>query len=336
MTNQVLIIDDEASSRAMLDLALSEEGYALEFAANGKQGLKKAETLQPDLILLDVMMPGMTGFEVCQRIRNGIQNSEVPILLLTALDDRQSLLRGLEAGADDFISKPFDTSELRARIRGITQLNRYHRLNEERARLAQAYQDLEEAYDATLKGWTLALDLRDKETEGHSQRVVALTVQLARQFEVEVEALKHIRRGALLHDIGKIGIPDSILQKPGPLTDEEWAVMRQHPIFARDMLESIAYLRPVLDIPFSHHEKWDGTGYPLGLKADEIPFAARLFSVVDVWDALTSDRPYRPAWKKEKVIAHLREQSGKHFDPHAVEAFLTLILKTSNQPKKEK
>ncbi len=336
MTNLVLIIDDEASSRAMLDLALSEEGYALEFAANGKQGLKKAEALQPDLILLDVMMPGMTGFEVCQRIRNGVQNSEVPILLLTALDDRQSLLRGLESGADDFISKPFDTSELRARIRGITHLNRYRRLNEERARLAQAYQDLEEAYDATLKGWALALDLRDKETEGHSQRVAELTVELARQFELEDEAIKHIRRGALLHNIGKIGIPDSILQKPGPLTDEEWTVMRRHPIFARDMLESIVYLRPVLDIPFSHHEKWDGTGYPLGLKEEEIPFAARLFAVVDVWDALTSDRPYRPAWTKEKVTAHLREQSGKHFDPQAVEAFLTLLVKTSTQPKKEK
>lgn len=180
------------------------------------------------------------------------------------------------------------------------------------------------AYDTTLEGWSRALDLRDKETEGHTQRVAELTLRLARTVGVSEEELIHVRRGALLHDIGKMGIPDSILLKPGPLTEEEWNVMRQHPVYAYELLLPIEYLRPALDIPYCHHEKWDGTGYPRGLKSEQIPLAARIFAVVDVWDALRSERPYRPAWSAEKAQAHIREQAGKHFDPKVVKAFLAL------------
>lgn len=181
------------------------------------------------------------------------------------------------------------------------------------------------AYDATIEGWSRALDMRDHETEGHTQRVTEATVALARSFSINHEILSHVRWGALLHDIGKMGIPDSILLKPGPLSAEEWTVMKKHPSYAYAMLSPISHLKQALDIPYCHHEKWDGTGYPRGLKGVQIPLIARIFAVVDVYDALTSDRPYRSAWIKDQAIAHIREQSGKHFDPKVVDAFLKEI-----------
>jgi len=197
---------------------------------------------------------------------------------------------------------------------------------------AQLFTDLQRsnlelglAYDATIEGWSHALDLRDRETEGHSERVTEMTERLARAMGMSETALVHVRRGALLHDIGKMGVPDDILLKPDKLTDEEWAQMRQHPQFAYDMLVPIAYLRPALDIPYCHHEKWDGTGYPRGLKGEEIPLAARIFAVVDMWDALTSNRPYRAVWSKEKALEHIKEQSGKHFDTNVVSRFLQIL-----------
>jgi putative nucleotidyltransferase with HDIG domain len=185
------------------------------------------------------------------------------------------------------------------------------------------------AYDATIEGWSRALDLRDKETEGHTRRVTELTLELARTFGFSDAELVHVRRGALLHDIGKMGVPDKILLKEGPLTPEEWDIMRQHPVYAHEMLLPIDYLRLALDIPYSHHEKWDGTGYPRGLKGAEIPLIARIFAVVDVWDALTSDRPYRAAWLPEKVLAHIQGGAGRHFDPHVVEIFADFMRKNS-------
>ena len=182
--------------------------------------------------------------------------------------------------------------------------------------------DLEIAYDATIEGWSYALDLRDKETEGHTLRVTEMTIQLAQAMGLSQDQIVHMRRGALLHDIGKMGVPDQILLKPGKLTEDEWEIMSKHPGYAYDMLRRIPYLHRALEIPYSHHEKWDGTGYPRGLKGNQIPLIARVFSVIDVWDALTSDRPYRTGWSKEKAIEYIREQSGKHFDPKVVEVFL--------------
>jgi putative two-component system response regulator len=325
MGSLVLIVDDEYIGRETLQSVLEGEGYDLEMAENGFQAIEKAKQLLPDVILLDVMMPGMTGFEVCQRIRSDPQIAEIPIIILTALDDRESLLNALKAGADDFISKPFDRYELRARLLGITRLNRYQKLLQERAKLREANAQLLNAYEATIEGLSHALDLRDRETEGHSQRVTEVTVRLAQASNISDEEIVHLRRGALLHDIGKIGIPDSILHKPDSLTPEEWVIMRKHPQFAYDMLSPIEYLHPALDIPYSHHEKWDGTGYPRGLKAEEIPMSARLFAIADVWDAVTSDRPYRPAWTEEQARTYIHEQSGKHFDPQVVELFFKVI-----------
>ena len=181
------------------------------------------------------------------------------------------------------------------------------------------------AYDETLAGWARALDLRDKSTEDHSLRVMDLTMELAHALGIAEYDLIHIRRGALLHDIGKMGIPDSILLKPGPLNEEEWRIMRMHPEFAFDLLSKIPFLKPALDIPYCHHEKWDGSGYPRGLAGNRIPLAARIFSVVDVWDALGSDRPYRGKWAKRKIIDYIREESGTRFDPEIVDLFLKKI-----------
>lgn len=193
-------------------------------------------------------------------------------------------------------------------------------------KLYHSNQELLEAYDETIAGWSRALDIRDRETEGHSQRVTDLTMKLAQLVGIKEEEIIHVRRGALLHDIGKMGVPDSILLKQDSLTDSEWGIMRQHPGEAYSLLAPIAYLRPALDIPYCHHEKWDGTGYPRGLKGEEIPLSARLFAIVDVWDSLRSGRCYRKKWKEEKVIEHIKSLSGTHFDPKIVEKFLTLLV----------
>jgi HD-GYP domain-containing protein (c-di-GMP phosphodiesterase class II) len=191
--------------------------------------------------------------------------------------------------------------------------------------LQRANDELSQAYDSTIEGWSRALDLRDRETEGHTQRVTRMTLKLARAIGFTEPELIHIRRGALLHDIGKMGVPDGILLKPAALTVEEWVMMRQHPQFAYDMLAPIEYLKPALDIPYYHHEKWDGSGYPRGLKGEDIPLAARIFTVADVYDALTSDRPYRKAWTREKTLEHIRVLSGTHFDPQAVDLMMRLM-----------
>jgi PAS domain S-box-containing protein/putative nucleotidyltransferase with HDIG domain len=194
--------------------------------------------------------------------------------------------------------------------------------------------ELSLAYDATLEGWSRALELRDQETEGHTKRVTELTLRLAQAMHItSVDAL-HIRRGALLHDIGKMGIPDSILRKPGPLTGEEWEIMRKHPVYAYQWLSPITSLRPALDIPYCHHEKWDGSGYPRALKGEQIPLTARVFAVADVWESLNSARVFRPEpWPKDKALAYMVEQSGKHFDPEVITVFLNMLDETS--PPKE-
>ncbi len=203
----------------------------------------------------------------------------------------------------------------------------------------RSYEEIQEtnkklvlAYDATIEGWTRAMDLRDKETEGHMKRVVELTLQLARNMGITEDQIIHIKRGAMLHDMGKLGIPDRILHKPDTLTDEEWEIMRKHPQYAYDMFSSIEYLRPALDIPYCHHERWDGSGYPRGLKGEEIPLAARIFAVVDVWDALSSDRPYRLAWKRPEIIKYIRLKSGSQFDPQIVSAFFQELGESEGNP----
>jgi putative nucleotidyltransferase with HDIG domain len=189
--------------------------------------------------------------------------------------------------------------------------------------LQRSNYDLALAYDATIEGWSHALDLRDKDTEGHTVRVTEMTLRLARIMGLHDDQLIHIKRGALLHDIGKMGVPDSILLKPGVLTDAEWEVMHEHPQLAYNWLAPISFLQSALDIPYCHHEMWDGSGYPRGLKGEQIPLPARIFTIVDVWDALTSDRPYRSAWPEDEVLDYIRKNSGKHFDSEVVSVFMS-------------
>jgi HD-GYP domain-containing protein (c-di-GMP phosphodiesterase class II) len=193
------------------------------------------------------------------------------------------------------------------------------------AELERSRDEIMIAYDTAIEGWSRALDFRDKETEGHSRRVTGLSLEVARRMGMGAEELAHMRRGALLHDIGKLGVPDGILLKPGKLTEEEWKVMKRHTEIAFELLAPIPFLRQAIDVPYCHHEKWDGSGYPRGLKGEAIPLAARVFSVVDVWDALRSDRPYRPAWSEEKTVEYIRSLAGKEFDPRVVEVFLAMV-----------
>lgn len=318
---KILIVDDEPIARITIEAILKAQNFELFFAENGREGIEVAKEIHPDIIFLDIMMPEMNGYEACKIIRDLPELSEVPILMVTALDDKSSRIKGLETGADDFISKPYDIFEIQAKIKTLTRLNRYRQLVEQRQKLEKLHNDLLIAYDKTIEGWSSALDLRDEETEGHTQRVTAMVMELAKNFEFSDEELRQIRHGSLLHDVGKLGIPDRILFKPGPLDDDEWKIMRKHPQYAHDWLSRIEYLTFANQIPYSHHEKWDGTGYPQGLKGEDIPLVARLFAIVDVYDALTSDRPYRKPLPPMEVWEYIQSKSGSHFDPKVVELF---------------
>jgi putative two-component system response regulator len=315
----LLIVDDEPVARLTLKALLDDQGYRLEFAENGKQALQMAQSEHPDLILLDVMLPGADGFEVCRWLRTDPELSEVPVMMVTSLEDRDSRLRGFEAGAEYYITKPFDAIELQMQIRTVTQLNRYRHMQEQ----------LEKAYNLTLEGFVKALGQRHRESEAHTRRLVKVTEKLARRMGVSENLIPYLQRGALIHDLGKIGVPDRIHEKKGPLTKKEWVIMRQHPQNAYEILGHIDYLGPALDIARYHHEKWDGTGYPEGLEGEKIPFVARLFAIVDVWEALSNDRHYRKEnerrWPPERVRAYLIEQTGRHFDPAVSKAFIDML-----------
>ncbi|HNH27723.1 MAG TPA: PAS domain S-box protein [Anaerolineales bacterium] len=231
----------------------------------------------------------------------------------------------LESSARAILNKQTgEITEIQSASRDITERKRAEEA------LQVAHNQLREAYEKTIEGWVRALDLRDRETEGHTQRVTELTLKVAANLGFTQEELAHIKRGALLHDMGKMAIPDEILQKPGPLNESEWEKMRQHPVYAYDMLSPIAYLHPALEIPYYHHERWNGSGYPHGLKGEQIPLSARLFAIIDVWDALRSDRPYRKQLPREQVIAYLQEKSGSLFDPKLVAVFLSVIETVEN------
>jgi putative two-component system response regulator len=326
----LLLVDDNQTNLSVLVAFLGSTGYEIMVAKNGEQALELLEWQIPDLILLDVMLPGMDGFAFCQRVKSRAELREVPIIFMTALGDIQSKVRGFEAGGVDYVTKPLQQVEVLARVKThlrLFQLNRglIDANHELEARVAERTRQIEQAYEATIAGWARALELRDQETHGHSERVVELTTALARRLGWPETGLANLRRGALLHDIGKIGVPDAILFKPEHLVPAEWEIIRQHPTYAWHLLHGIEHLAPALDIPWCHHEHWDGSGYPRGLKGEEIPLAARIFTVVDVWDALANSRPYHEPWRSEHIDAYIRQESGKRFDPRIAEAFLAMM-----------
>ncbi len=294
---------------------------------------------------LSSMKPGHPGLRLGDSLAGRVARERRPVTIQDLTSSRVDSQRTAELLRDGFVAYLGVPLIAKGQVKGVLEVFQHERfsLDQERRSFlemlagqaalaidgAQLFENLQNsnaelmmAYDETIEGWSHAMDLRDEETEGHSRRVTELTVKLAGIMGCSPVELVHIRRGALLHDIGKLGVPDHVLNKAGPLSEEEWEIMRRHPKLAYDMLAPITYLHAALDIPYCHHEKWDGNGYPRGLRESEIPLAARIFAIVDVWDALTSDRPYRQAWTREKALAHIREQAGKHFDPIVVDLFL--------------
>jgi len=328
---KILIVDDYAENLFTLTRLLKELDVDVYQATSGEDAL--GLTLENDfcVAILDVQMPKMDGYELAELLRGNESTSKLPIIFLSAMySDEYHHRKGYDAGAVDFLSKPYIPDILLSKVRVFI------RLYEQRLQLeswghwleflvAERTDELSQSYDATLSGWAMALELRERETAGHSHRVVKLTLSMANEIGISPEQQIHIHRGALLHDIGKMGIADSILLKPASLTSDEWDEMRQHPIYAYELLRQIKFLEPALNIPYSHHERWDGKGYPRGLRGEQIPLPARIFAVIDVWDALRSNRPYRDAWPEQEVISYIRDESGKHFDPQVVSAFLVMM-----------
>jgi len=308
----VLVIDDQADSLEAVASALGPLGYRVLTAAEGRTGLAVATTQQPDVVLLDVLMPEMDGYEVCRRLKLNEETRLIPVVFLTGFDSREARLRGLELGATDFLTKPFDLVELEVRVRNLVSFR-------------HLTQDLDDA-EQILLTIARAVEARDEGTGEHCDRLSDLAAQLGERLglgEVEVKAL---RRAGYLHDIGKIAIPDSVLLKPGGLTPEERAIMRSHVEIGVNICSPLRTLRTVLPIIRHHHEKGDGSGYPDGLMGDEIPLLARVFQVVDVFDALTNPRPYRQPVSPAQALEILREESRRGWwDARIVEEFARLV-----------
>jgi len=326
---RLLIVEDSVEDAELLVHALQRGGYATTY-----ERVDTADRLRAalgagawDLVVSDHSVPQFNSHAALKLVKES--GLDVPFIIVSGTIGEEQAVLAMKAGASDYLVKGNLARLLPVVERELAdaELRRAQRQAERtlRDREQQSLLELANAYEATLAGWARALDLRDRETEGHSRRVTELTVRLARAIGVSEADCVHIRRGALLHDIGKMGVPDAVLHKPAPLSNEEWKLMRQHPVYAMDLLAPIDYLRPTLDIPYCHHEKWDGTGYPRGLKGEAIPLAARIFAAVDIWDAIRSNRPYREAWPEDRARAYLASLAGTHLDPMVVHAFLELL-----------
>jgi putative nucleotidyltransferase with HDIG domain len=331
---QILVVDDEEAIREVVSTMLESKGYRCTAVSNGRAAQEQVKKSTPDLVLSDMIMPEMDGIKLLDWLRE--YDPEVPVIMVTAIHDISTALEAIRRGAYDYILKPFEKDQLFLGVgralqhRRLVAENRSYQLQleqqvEERtAQLTGAIAQLEQSYDDTLEALGSALDLKDAETEGHCQRVTAFTISIAKAMPVPNHYLPVLARAAFLHDIGKMAIPDGILRKPGPLTDEEKQIMRKHCQIGYDMLTRIPFLRDAAEIVLAHQEFFDGTGYPRGLKGDQIPLGARIFTIADSLDAMISDRPYRRALP----MSHAREEicrcSGTQFDPKVVEVFSTI------------
>lgn len=330
---KILVVDDEEAIREVVSTLLDAQGYACTVRANGRLALDAFRNDTFDLVLSDIVMPEMDGLKLLTELR--AEDPDVPVIMVTAMHDISIALEAIRAGAYDYILKPFEKDQLHLSVRRAlehrrlvmdnrTYQNDLEMLVAERTQqLSIALQDLEQSYDYTLEALGGALDAKDAETEGHCQRVTAFTITIARSMGVDKAQLRHIARGAFLHDIGKMGVPDSILTKPGPLTAQERNVMRRHCDIGYSVLERIPFLKEAAEIVLSHQECYDGSGYPRGLKGEQIPLGARIFAVADTLDAMISDRPYRKALPIATAREEIQRFSGKQFDPKVVEVFLS-------------
>jgi len=343
----ILIVDDQLPNIELLEAYLLPLGYKIFKAENGEEALLILSGNQIDLILLDVMMPGMDGFEVTRRIRQDGVLRRIPIILVTALRETQDRVKGIEAGCDDFISKPIDKLELLARVRSLLKVKAYNDLmlnyrkelesevNARTEELKHAFESLKIASLDTIYRLSMAAEYKDEATGAHIKRMSRYSAAVARRMGQDESMVETILYAAPMHDLGKIGIPDGILMKPSELSPVEWEIMKQHTVIGATILQGSdsEFIRLAETVARCHHEKWDGSGYPEGLKGIEIPIAARIVAIADVFDTLTSKRPYKGPFSIERSLAIIREEKGRHFDPEVVDAFFAIqdeILTTIN------
>lgn len=309
----LLVVDDEPANRALLEELLTANGYSVITAADGRQALEEFNRRQPALVLLDVMMPHLNGFEVCQQLKDNPETQLTPVVLITGLSASADRVRGIEAGADDFLNKPVDRSELLARVRSLLRL--------------KAHTDELERAESVLFALARSIEAKDPYTEGHCERLAEFSAALGERMGLGEAELTALRRAGIVHDVGKVAIPDAILLKPGALNEEEWKIMKEHPVVGERICAPLKSFRPVLPIIRHHHEKRDGSGYPDGLRGEEIPLTARVLQMVDVYDALTTRRPYKRALSRAEALEVMRMEVNKGWwDPDVFGEFDHMIL----------
>ncbi|NJD68606.1 MAG: metal-dependent phosphohydrolase [Candidatus Methylomirabilota bacterium] len=313
----ILVVDDQEVNSALIETILAPQGYEIISATDGKRALELVATRPPDLILLDVIMPGMSGFEVCTRLKEDERTRLIPIVMVTSLSDLPDRIRGIEVGADDFLSKPFHPAELSARVRSLL-------------RVKQFTDELEDAEDV-LCALALSVEAKDAYTDGHCERLARYSVALGRSLGLPKDQLRALHRGGYLHDVGKIAVPESILNKTTELTEEESRIIREHPIIGERICKPLKSLKFVLPIIRHHHERWDGRGYPDGLAREKIPLAARIIQTVDIYDALMTARPYKPSLDLHQAVMIMRQaaQEGS-CDRRLIEQFIGLLQSGQN------
>jgi putative two-component system response regulator len=312
----VLVADDNEANRDLLSGLLTAEGYTVICAEDGNQALRAIQSKSVDLALLDVMMPGKTGFSACLAIKSQPETRLIPVILVTGLSSPDDRIQGAMCGADDFLSKPVHKHELLARVHSLL-------------RLKQFTDELENA-ETVLFSLALSIEAKDPYTEGHCERLSKYSVALAKRLGLSDEEQVALRRGGIVHDIGKIGVPEHVLVKPGPLTDEEWRIMKLHPIVGERICSPLKSFRLVLPIIRHHHEKLNGAGYPDGLKGEQIPLTARILQVTDVYDALTTERPYRNALRSEEALSVMQEEVKRGWwDSSILDEFEEMVLKSA-------
>lgn len=308
---RVLVVDDLAANVSLATALLQRDGYLVSSAANDVDALEAVVREHPDLVLMDVKMPGLDGFEVCRALKSDPATRLIPIVLVTASNDNEDRIRGIESGADDFITKPFNAPELRARMRSLVRIKRYT--------------DELDTVESVIVSLALTIEARDESTEGHCQRLAAYASALGRELRLPDEEIAALQRGGFLHDIGKVGIPDSVLLKPDRLTPAEYEVMKQHALIGDRLCGELRSLRRVRPIVRHHHERLDGSGYPDGLRGDGIPLLAQIIGIVDVFDALTTERPYKPALPAARAYEELEIEASRGWRrPDLVRQFVHL------------
>jgi putative two-component system response regulator len=312
ITGTVLVADDQAANRELLEELLTAQGCKVIAVPDGAAAVEELSRTQVDLVLLDVMMPHLNGFEVCEKIKNNPDTYLIPVIMITALSDKQDRLEGIKVGADDFLSRPVDRTELLARVGSLLKLK-------------QRTDELERA-ESVLFSLARSIEGKDPYTHGHCERLAEYSARLGEHLRLSEEQLIALRRAGVVHDVGKIAVPDAILLKPGRLTAEEWTLIKEHPVVGERICAPLKSFRMVLPIIRHHHEKFDGSGYPDGLRGEAIPVTARVLQVVDVYDALTTERPYKKAFSVTEALQTMREEVAKGWwDPHIFAQFEQLV-----------